>query len=257
MNRVRSLVVVIIAATATLHAQQVTVDDWRMFTARLDRAASSGSAVTLKEARDELLGAAAQSSSPHRQPIVQYAIAYTAWRMAFIPSIAGRERDDMLDDAVARLDGILMGNPKDAEAQALLGGVYAAQIGRSSLKGMVLGWRVSATLDRAAELDPESPRVALQHGISAFHTPALFGGGLDKAERLLRHSLDLCAREPADRPWPNWGQMDAHAWLGQVLARRGDHAGARAEYAKALALAPDSAWIKNVLLPALERRAEP
>jgi Flp pilus assembly protein TadD len=45
--------------------------------------------------------------------------------------------------------------------------------------------------------------------------------------------------------------------LGQVLARYGDRSGARAEYDKALALAPNSGWIRQVLLPALDRDAKP
>ena len=53
------------------------------------------------------------------------------------------------------------------------------------------------------------------------------------------------------------GRVDAHAWLGQVLARKGDRAAARAEYDEALALAPNSGWVKNVLVPALERGARP
>jgi tetratricopeptide (TPR) repeat protein len=255
MNRLGAVVLAIIAA-ATPHARQAALDDWRVVTARLDRAAANGSSVALKEVRSDLLRVLALPSSPDCQPIVQYAIAYTAWRLAFMSGVPARERDDMLDDAVVRLRGILSVNQNDAEALALLGGVYATQIGRSSLKGMVLGGRVSAALDRAAELNPASPRVALQQGISAFHTPALFGGGADKAERLLRRSLGLFSHEPADRPWPNWGRLDAHAWLGQVLARTGDRAGARAEYAKALTLAPESAWIRQVLVPALERGAE-
>jgi tetratricopeptide (TPR) repeat protein len=93
----------------------------------------------------------------------------------------------------------------------------------------------------------------LGKGIGALHTPAMFGGGMDKAEPLVRQAIELFQQEPPDRPWPNWGRLDAHAWLGQILARRGDRAGARAEYEKALALEPESGWVKHVLLPALEK----
>ena len=56
-------------------------------------------------------------------------------------------------------------------------------------------------------------------------------------------------QEGARAPWPNWGRFDAHVWLGQALAARGDKAGARSEYEKALAIAPGSNWVKLSLLP--------
>jgi Flp pilus assembly protein TadD len=122
---------------------------------------------------------------------------------------------------------------------------------------MLLGPRASGALDKAAEIAPDNPRVVVLQGISAFNTPALFGGGTEKAERLLRRSLTLFAREPADRPWPNWGRFDAHVWLGQALLGKGDRAGARAEYDRALTLAPGSRWVRSVLLPAIENNAKP
>jgi len=177
--------------------------------------------------------------------------------ISLLASVPDRERDDALDDADRRLRAILTSNPRDAEAHALLGGVYGAQIRRSPLKAVLFGHRVSGALDRAAELSPGNPRVALQQGISAFNTPAMFGGGLDTAEGALRRSLDLFAGEPADHPWPNWGRVDTHAWLGQALWRKGDRAGARAQYDEALAIAPESRWVRHILMPALDRAVSP
>jgi hypothetical protein len=248
---------VVLIAVAFVHAHAPAADDWSATIAGIERAAIEGSATSLKHGREDLLRRASALSVGNHAPLVQYAIAYTAWRMASLSAVPGGERNAVLDDGVERLQTEVNANPRDAEALALLGGLYALQIGRAPLKAIVLGSRVSGTLDRAAELAPTNPRVALQAGISAFHTPAAFGGGTGKAERLLRHSVQLFAQEPLDQPWPNWGRVDAHAWLGQVLARKGDRTAARAEYDTALALAPNSGWVKNVLVPALERGARP
>ena len=156
-----------------------------------------------------------------------------------------------------RLEALVVDDPEYAEAHALLGSLYGLQIGRDASRGVVLGVRASGALDRAEAAAPDNPRVALLQGISAFHKPARFGGGLDRAERMLRRSLDLFSREPLDKPWPNWGRFDAHVWLGQTLARQNDRSGARAEYDAALALAPDSGWVKFVLLPALNGAGRP
>jgi len=257
VNRLLKVSAAVAIAVARVGAQGTPVDDWPRVIAAIERAAVEGSANSLKSAREDLLRREAALSVGGSAPLVQYAIAYTAWRMASLSRVPGDERNAMLDDGVARLQAVVNANPRDAEALALLGGLYALQIGRAPLKAIVLGSRVSGTLDRAAKVAPNNPRVPLQAGVSAFYTPAAFGGGSNEAERLLRRSLELFAQERRDQPWPNWGRMDAHAWLGQVLARKGDRAAARAEYDEALALAPNSGWVKNVLVPALERGARP
>jgi len=249
--------VAVVVAVALVDAQGTPANDWAGLITGIERAAMEGSATALKGAREDLLRRASALAVRDRAPLLQYAIAYTAWRMASLSSVPGSERAAVLDDGVARLQAVVDANPQDAEALALLGGLYGLQIGRSPLKAIVLGSRVAGTLDRAVELAPSNPRVALQAGISAFHTPAAFGGGMNKAERLLRRSLERFAQEPIDHAWPNWGRVDTHAWLGQVLARKGDRGGARAEYDQALGLAPNSGWVKHVLVPALERGGKP
>jgi Flp pilus assembly protein TadD len=122
--------------------------------------------------------------------------------------------------------------------------------GRSKME---LGPQAESNRAQAVRLEPDNPRVVLQSAISLFHTPAQYGGGPDKAEAGLRQAIALFEREPAGRPWPNWGRFDAHAWLGQVLAARGDNAGARAEYNLALAEWPQSRWVKDVLMPAIDK----
>jgi tetratricopeptide (TPR) repeat protein len=74
---------------------------------------------------------------------------------------------------------------------------------------------------------------------------------LEKAEQALREALELFALEPADKPWPNWGRLDALARLGQVLADQDRGEEARAFYQLALEQAPDFVWVRDELLPAL------
>jgi len=253
VNRLVAVLASLVIAATLIDAQETPADNWLEVIAAIERASIEGSAKALKSAREDLLHRASSLAVRDRAPLVQYAIAYTAWRMASLSRVPGNERDALLDDGVARLQAVIKANPRDAEALALLSGLYALQIGRSPLKAIVLGSRISGTLDRATDVEPNNPRVALQAGISALHTPSAFGGGTNQSERLLRRSLELFAQEPFDRPWPNWGRVDAHAWLGQVLVRKGDRVGARAEYDRALALSPNAGWVRNVLLPALER----
>ena len=231
---------------------------WPELTERLERAALAGSGRELRAVRIDLLR---QLMRPAEQapakPLLEYAIAYVGYRLANRGDVPEHEQADFVDDAVERLEALVNDDPEYPEAHALLGSLYGLQIGRHPSRGAVLGVRASGALDRAEAAAPDNPRVALLQGISAFHKPARFGGGLDRAERMLRRSLDLFSREPVDKPWPNWGRFDAHVWLGQTLARRNDPSGARAEYDAALSLAPDSGWVKFVLLPALNDPGRP
>ncbi len=231
---------------------------WSELTERLERAALAGSGQELRAVRMDLLRQlihpAAQAPP---QSLLEYTIAYVAWRLANLTDVPEQEQADLLDDAVERLETLVNDDPGYTEAHALLGSLYGLQIGRDPSRGVVLGVRASGALDHAEAAAPDNPRVPLLQGISAFHRPVRFGGGLDRAERLLRRSLDLFSREPLDKPWPNWGRFDAHVWLGQTLARQNDPSGARAEYDAALSLAPDSERVKFVLLPALNGAGRP
>jgi tetratricopeptide (TPR) repeat protein len=110
-------------------------------------------------------------------------------------------------------------------------------------------------LGKALGIEPNNPRLLVFRGQSLLNTPPEYGGSIKDAEAALRRALEAFDAEAAAKPWPNWGRFDAHAWLGQALAARHDNAGARAEYAKALTIAPDSAWVKYSLLPQVKGQA--
>ena len=247
--------IVAVALVAAMTAPTLSLGQepaWSELTERLERAALAGSGPELRAVRMDLLRRLIHPAEQAPPPsLLEYAIAYVGWRLANLSDVPEQEKAGLLDDAVERLETLVDDDPESTEAHALLGSLYGLQIGRDPSRGAVLGVRASRALDRAGAAAPDNPRVPLLQGISAFHTPARFGGGLDRAELLLRRSLGLFAHEPPDKPWPNWGRFDAHVWLGQTLARRNDLSGARAEYDAALLLAPDSEWVRFVLLPAL------
>ena len=227
-------------------------DSWNKLTARIEQAVLSDDVTTLKQCRAELLRIQTAPGGSAR-PLVAYAVAYVGWRLAFNPAISEKEQGDFLDEAETQLKAALTIDPNSAESLALLSGVYGGKIAHSSIRGIVLGPRSSSAIESAANLEPNNPRVLLSQGIGKFNTPAMFGGSDSAAEALIRRALAAFRSEPADKAWPNWGRFDAHAWLGQILAKRGDKTGARSEYEQALAIAPQSGWVQHVLLPALRK----
>ena len=178
--------------------------------------------------------------------------AYGANRLAGLQGVEPAESSALLQRAEKDLREVIKADPKSAEARVLLAAVYGSMI-RFGGDPIELGPASQNLLSDALKLEPNNPRVHVQLGLNAFHTPAEYGGGMDKAEASFRQAIALFEREPAGRPWPNWGRFDAHVWLGQALAGRGDKAGARAEYMAALEVWPQSGYVKYKLLPDVEQ----
>lgn len=251
---VMMLLVVSVAGQAATAAPKDFASEWPELTAKIEQAVLTDRIDNLRTLRVSCLKLLTSPLSKDQQVLARYGVAYIGWRMAFQPLVPSNEQDDLLEDAVTQLEAALKIDDRFAEGHLLLGAVFGAQIGKSPERGMTLGGRSADASDRAAAIEPANPRVALQQGVTAFHTPAEYGGSKDRAEKLLRQSLELFEKEAPARPWPNWGRFDAHVWLGQVLADAGRAADARAQYEQALKIAPSSGRVRHVLLPALDKK---
>lgn len=140
------------------------------------------------------------------------------------------------------------------ETRALRSAALGQLIGLSGATATFrLGPRASRLLDEATTMGPNNPRVWMLRGVSAMFKPRLFGGGLGRAEQELQHALSLFAGDVPSPPAPWWGHAETYAWLGLLYARQGKVDQARAAYVRALALEPGNAWVRNELVPALEK----
>lgn len=241
-----ALVAVPLAARSPV-ASQAPAADLDAIVHRLEPAALADRVPEVIDLRLACLRLLSASPAADRVPLIRYTIAYAAWRVAFSPSLSPKDQASLLDDAVVQLNDAIKLNGKFAEAMALLASVEGAQIAHTPELGMTLGPESSAILSRALTLEPDNPRVLLVRGEGLYNTPPEYGGSVKDAETTLRRALQAFDREPATKAWPNWGRFDAHAWLGKALADRHDNAGARAEFTKALEIAPESMWAKILL----------
>ena len=146
---------------------------------------------------------------------VRYAVAYANWRLPS-PSLALDDaRDELGDEAVQLLEKNIEANEGDIESYAL----------------------------PAASGESRSPRVARHDAgpMRGGRSRRMFGGGLDRAEAWFRSAVGFFEAQSVDLRWPDWDCADACAWLGRTLAGRGDTAGAREQYSKALDIEADFA----------------
>ena len=180
------------------------------------------------------------------------------YRIAGLLEGESKDPSEHLNAAVEHLKKATEIDPQAAEAYALLSSVYGWQIGLSPMKTMILGPRVGQASRKAQQLAPDNPRVVLSAAISDFNTPEMFGGSKEKGLQGLQRAAELFAQEgPTDPIQPVWGHREAYAWLGIAYQGRGELESARAAFEKALEIDPDFGWVKDWLLPELEKTSSP
>lgn len=136
------------------------------------------------------------------------------------------------------------------ESHALMSSVLGRQI-VSDETAMSLSMRAGAQMRRAVELGPRNPRVKVLEGISAFHTPSMYGGGHDIALDRFLAAAALFEEDAPASPLPAWGRAEVYAWLGQTYVALRMPEEARTAYERALEIEPSYAWVRDTLLPAL------
>lgn len=136
------------------------------------------------------------------------------------------------------------------ESHALMSSVLGRQI-VSDATAMSLSMRAGAEMRRAVEMGPRNPRVKVLEGISAFHTPSMYGGGHDIALDRFLAAAALFEEDAPESPLPAWGRAEVYAWLGQTYVALRMPEEARAAYERALEIEPSYAWVRDTLLPAL------
>ena len=186
--------------------------------------------------------------------------AWALWRFANMHPIDGVDRrtkkineeirGPLLAEAESLLADHTTAHPDDGEAFLILSQVYQSRI-TGMLSGMRHGRKAGETLGNAAVLSPTNPNVLCYQGINLIMAPGPFGDK-DLGRQRLRQAV-LRFRDASNTGDPTWGEPEAFAYLGLAFAREGDVARATEYYDEALALQPAYAWVKDQLIPDLQR----
>jgi tetratricopeptide (TPR) repeat protein len=223
----------------------------------VQKAAITGDAASLKAARELAQAAVAQMSEPNKKAAALYFVGYAHYSLVNLPSEKDTKEQNT-DAGIAALEEAVKLEPAFADAYALLGSLYGQKAGSGMMAGMKYGQKSSVTMERALLLQPQNPRIIMLEGISLFFKPAMWGGNKQKALANLQRACELAeqgAYAAKEAIMPDWGHAEVFAWKGIMFAKS-DEAGtdidnAKAAYERALQIAPDYGWVKNVLLPKL------
>jgi hypothetical protein len=105
--------------------------------------------------------------------------------------------------------------PNNSEIYALKSQVAGARISVNPMtRGQKYGTESAVLREKAKELDPTNPRPHYLEGTALFYTPAMFGGGKDKAKPAFEKSLKLFETfKPSSSLMPSWGKRSAEYFL--------------------------------------------
>jgi tetratricopeptide (TPR) repeat protein len=123
--------------------------------------------------------------------------------------------------------------------------------------GMAMAQPMEEQLAQAMRTGKENPRVWLVNGVGSFFTPAQWGGGPEAALEQLNRAEAYFKSDRPGKGMPDWGRAETYAWLGIVHQKLGHKEESRRAYQEALRLEPGFVWVKEALLPGLEKGVMP
>lgn len=188
--------------------------------------------------------------------LAHYYIAYADYNLGLnlISQQKSEDAEKFIDDAVEHLMKAIDLDTKFAEGFALLSTCYGLKINFMPIKSIYLGPRSGVAISKALNLAPDNPRIHLIDGIGKYHSPSMFGGGIDKAKPALEKAVELYnSFQPASALLPDWGHEGPHVWLGRIAMQEKRWDDAQQHFDDALAIKPNHGLVKYVLLPNLNK----
>ncbi|HEU4554308.1 MAG TPA: hypothetical protein VFS25_15790 [Chitinophaga sp.] len=109
------------------------------------------------------------------------------------------------------------GSNKDkAELYTVLSMVYRSKVFINPMTyGPQFGPIAQQYLDKAAQLDPQNPRVLYLQAWVKFYTPKMWGGDKNQAKTLAQAALKNFSAQPAGNGQPHWGKAESEELLAK------------------------------------------
>ncbi len=128
-----------------------------------------------------------------------------------------KERDGVLDKAQPLIDRAGKMNPKEPEIMVMQAFLYQSRIQvNPQLRGMTYSSKAETSLKKALEINGENPRAWSLLGYNLYYTPALFGGGPDKALPLFMKARDkFSVFKPLFSFYPRWGEKENQQMIAE------------------------------------------
>lgn len=188
-------------------------------------------------------------------PCIMYALTearygYAGYLLGSNDKNAARTQVDAFETDIERLAAF----PEyRAETEAFRISLLGYRMALNPARAVTLGPRALKQLQVAMDAGSNSASVWIEKGNSEAHMPAIAGGSKEKAAASYREAIRLFE---ADRQLSecNWRYLNVMVLLGQLLEKMDDYSGAREAYMRALKREPGFKWVRDELLPAVEKK---
>ncbi len=179
--------------------------------------------------------------------LVNYYLALNNYRISTILYEDKEMSEKYIESAKEAIQKSIEGKDDFADSHALFSSILGIELGFKPQLGMINGMKIGKEIEKAKKLEPENPRVYLIDGNGKLYTPAMFGGGVDKAIGLLEKAAELFKKEENRGIYPDWGKDEVYVFLGNAYKEKKEDSTAIKFYKKALEVNPDYGWAKYLL----------
>jgi hypothetical protein len=193
--------------------------------------------------------------------LAHYWTGFASWRIAINGASRGMSAQDLqahLEKAASNFEASIRSNGTFADGYAAAAGVYGWLAGFYQSDPDAMRERLEKfrrLLDRAAELEPDNPRMLWVQAAPFLYLPPERGGNVDRAIEIYRRMDEVSrATSDAESPQPDWGKPEALMSLAFAqLNHPTPNLAAASEAAQAaLRLQPEWSYVRDVLMPQIE-----
>jgi len=201
------------------------------------------------------------TENPELAYLAHYYMAFGKWQWVLRRTTIQPGAVDaigVLDEAIAELDSIIELKGDFVEAHVLSLNCHYALFYLAPQRRTELAVRVAALKKSSLEIGPENPRVVLTDAQNIFYKPEQFGGSQERGITRFKEAIQMFEKqqESLSALGPDWGHEMAYAWLGNAYLRMKEPniRLAKEAFEKSLQLRPDFAWVKDIMLPQIEKQ---
>lgn len=186
--------------------------------------------------------------------LAHYYLGYTYWRLSSLAYVAigPAGQIGLIQRAVRSLETAIEKRSQFPDAHALLATCLGLWISADPSQTERLRPRLRSAWDAAIPAAAGNPRVSLLRAMALTFAPAPYGDR-EKGLALWRQAIDAFQADRPDQLMPDWGEVEAIAWLGGTLLALDRPTDAVEWLERAARMRPDFWWAGKAALPLARR----
>jgi len=201
----------------------------------------------------EIIAQMQQQQTPNREQLaelVNYQYGYIGYCLGVDKKKEAKHYLSLAEENLEELEAM---NYSASSIHAYKAAFYGYKIGLAVYKAPLLGPKSVNHAELAIAADSLNPMGYIQYGNALFYMPAVLGGSKSEAIENFKKAKTLMERNPK-KINNDWNYLSLLAIIGQSYEELGEFEQAKAFYQLALKKEPGFNWVKNELLPQIEKQ---